>query len=51
MEGKFSILVDDGVSGVAAPLVADHKVIVLGEQIHHPSLALVPPVDAHDGAV
>ena len=51
MQGKLAQLVDHGVAGVAAALVADDHVIVAGEQIHHAALALVAPVDAYDGAI
>ena len=51
MQGEFALFVDDGVPGVAAALVSDHYVIILGNQVHHAALALVSPVDAHDGAI
>ena len=51
MQGELALVVDDGVAGVAAALVADGDVIVAGEQVHHAALALVAPVDAYDRAV
>ena len=48
MQGEFAMLIDHGVAGVAAALVTDDDVIILGEQIDHASLALVTPVDADD---
>ena len=51
MEGELALFVDDGVPGVPAALVADHHIVVLGNQVHHTALALVAPVDAHNGAI
>ena len=51
MEGELALFVDDGVPGVSAALVADHHVVVLGDQVYHTALALVAPVDAHNGAI
>ena len=51
MQGKLAQIIDDGVTGVAAALIAHDHVIVAGEQIHHAALALVAPVDAYDGAI
>ena len=51
MEGEPALFVDDGVPGVSAALIADHHVVVLGDQVHHTALALVAPVDAHNGAI
>ena len=51
VQREFSVFVDDGVPRVAAALIADDHIIVPGEQVHHPALALVPPVDAHNCAV
>ena len=51
MQGEFAIFVDDGVSSVAAALLSDNDVKILGEQIDHPALALVSPVDAYDCCV
>ncbi len=48
---KLAVLVDDGVTGVAAALIADDHVIVLGEQVHHAALSLIAPVDTYDGAI
>ena len=45
---KDSPLDDDGVAGVVAPLVADHDLHLLGEQIGQLALALVAPLGADD---
>ena len=51
MQGELAPLVHYRVSGVAAALVADHHVVVLGQQVHHAALALVAPVNAYNGAI
>ena len=51
MQGKFAMLIDDGMAGVATALIADDDVIVLGQQIDHASLSLVTPVDADDYSI
>ena len=51
MEGEFAKFVDDGVARVAAALIADNNIKVLGEQIDHSALALVTPVDAYNCCV
>ena len=51
MQGEFAMLIDHGVAGVAAALITDDDVIILGEQIDHASLALVTPVDADDYSI
>ena len=51
MQGKFAVFIDDGVARVAAALVADYDVVVLGQQVNHAALALVAPVNANDCAV
>ena len=51
VQGKFAVLVDDGVTGVSAALVTDDHIIVLGQKVYHPSLSLVTPVDTHNGTV
>ena len=51
MQGKFAVLIDDRMTGVAAALIANDDIIVLGQQVYHPALALVAPVDANDCAV
>ena len=48
MQGKFAVLIDDRMAGVAAALIAHHDIVVLRQQIHHTSLALIAPVDSHD---
>ena len=51
MQGELAELVHHGVAGVAAALIADHHIIVGGDQVHHAALALVAPVDSHDGTI
>ena len=51
VQGELAQLVDHGVAGVAAALIADHHIVLAGEEVHHPALALVAPVDAYDGAI
>ena len=51
VQRELTLLVDDGMAGVAAALIADDHVIVLGQQVHHAALSLVAPVDAYDGAI
>ena len=48
VQDKAASVVDHGVAGVVAALVADHHVAALAEQVHHAALALVAPVDAHN---
>ena len=51
MQSEFTQLVDHRVTGVAAALIADDHIIVLGQQVYHAALALVTPVDAYNSAV
>ena len=51
VQGELAELVDHGVAGVAAALITDYHVIVLGDEVHHTALALVTPVDAYNGAI
>ncbi|MPM48070.1 hypothetical protein SDC9_94792 [bioreactor metagenome] len=51
MQRKFAILVHHGMSGVAAALIADDHIVVVGDEVHHPALPLVAPVDAYNCAV
>ena len=48
MEGKLSLFIDYRMSGIAAALIADDHIVVLCEQIDHPALAFITPVDADD---
>ena len=48
VEDEPAPVVDHGMAGVVAALVADDHVVALAEQVHHAALALVAPVDAHD---
>ena len=47
VQRKFAQLIFHRVARVPAALVADDGVAVLGEQVHHPALALVAPVEAY----
>ena len=51
MQRKLSVFVDDGVPRVAAALIPDDHVVFFRQQIHHPALAFVTPVDPHDRAI
>ena len=51
VQAEFAVLVDDGVTGVAAALITDDNIIVLGYQIDHAALALVAPVDAYNRTI
>ena len=48
---KLAEIVHHGMAGVAAALIADHHVVVRGHQVYHAALALVSPVDSHDGTI
>ena len=48
VQRKLAILIDDGMTGVAAALIANHNVIVLGQQVHHTALAFIAPVNTND---
>ncbi|KAF5067963.1 hypothetical protein DSECCO2_248220 [anaerobic digester metagenome] len=51
MQSKLAKLVHHGVSGVAAALIADDHVVLVGDEVHHPTLSFVAPVDAYNRAV
>ena len=51
VQSKGPLVIYDRVTGVAAALITDHDVIVIGEIIYHAALALVSPVDSHDGTI
>ena len=51
MQGKFAVFVDDGVARVVAALIPADDIIVACDEVDHPALALVAPVDAYDRAV
>ena len=51
MQCKFAEFVDDGVTGVAAALIAHDNVIVGADEVDHAALALVAPVDAYDRSI
>ncbi len=48
VENELALLIDDGVPGVIAALIAADDVIIRGKQIDHAPLTLVAPVDSHD---
>lgn len=48
MQGKFAVFVDDGVARVVAALIPADDIIVACDEVDHPALALVAPVDAYD---
>ena len=49
VEHELALVVDDGVAGVVAALIAHDDVVLLAEQVDHAAFALVAPVDAYDG--
>ena len=51
MQREFAEFIDDGVSGVAAALIAHDNVIVGADEVDHTALALVTPVDAYDRSI
>ena len=51
VKGELAVGIDDGMARVAAALIAYDNVIVLRQQIHHPALAFVTPVDAYNRGV
>ena len=48
VENELALVVNDGVTGVVAALIADNDVVLFREQIDHTALALVAPVGSHD---
>jgi len=48
VQGKFPVLIDDGVPGVAAALEPHYNVGILGQHIGNLSLALVAPAGAYN---
>ena len=51
VQSEFSEFVDDGVTGVAAALIAHDDVIVAADEVDHSAFALVAPVDAYNRTV
>ena len=51
MQGELAQIVDNGVTGVAAALIANDYVIIAGEQVYHAAFAFVAPVNSYDGAI
>ena len=51
VQGKLAVLIDNGMTGVAAALITYDDVVVLGQKVHHPALAFVTPVDSYDCSI
>ena len=51
VQSKFAVFIDDGVSRVAAALIAHDNVIVGADEVDHAALALVTPVDADNCSI
>ena len=51
VQGKLAVLIDNGMTGVAAALITDDNVIAVGQKIYHPTLAFVTPVDSYDCSI
>ena len=51
MQGKFAPVIDNRMTGIAAPLIADDIVILLCQQIDHASFPFVAPVDADNDTI
>ena len=51
MQRELALVVDHGVARVAAALIPDNDVVLLGEQIHHSAFAFIAPVDAYYSTV
>ena len=49
MEGKFSIIIDNGVPRVCAALETHDDVAVFGKHVGNFAFSLVAPVCAYDG--
>ena len=50
IQRKCAVVVFDGVSCIVAALVTNNNVIFFRNEVNHSALALIAPVDAHDGA-
>ena len=48
MQGELDAVVDDGVPGVVASLVANHVIVFSGEQVGDFALALIAPLRANN---
>ena len=48
MQGKLAVLIDDGMAGVVAALIANDNIIILCDEVDHAALAFIAPVDADD---
>ena len=48
MERKLAVFIDDGVTGIAAALIAHDHIVGLRQQVDHAALTLVAPVDTND---
>ena len=51
VQGELALFVDHRVARVAAALIADDDIIVVGQVVDHAALALVAPVDAYDRTI
>ncbi len=48
VQDKPALVVNDGVTGVVAALIADNYIVFFREQIDHAALALIAPVGSND---
>ena len=51
MQGELAVLIDNGMTGVAAALITHDDVVVLGQKVNHPAFAFVTPVDSYDCSI
>ena len=51
MQRKLSLVIDDGVAGVAAALIAHDDVKLVGQVVDHTTFSLIAPVDSHDSTI
>ena len=51
MQGKLTVLIDDGMACVAAALLPHDHIILLSEQVYHAAFSFVAPVDSNDCTV
>jgi hypothetical protein len=51
IQRKFTVFVDNGMTGVAAPLIAYDNVVPVGKQVNHPTLSLISPVDSDNSTI
>ena len=48
VQHEFAVAVDDGVAGVSAALKAHDNIKVFRQQVYHPALSFISPVDSHN---